>query len=113
MAIKRRYTSGDLEDLPDEKGNRYEIIDGVLVVEVLSPGARNEARDRHAKLGLYSRQGVLEYWIVDWRARAVEVYRRDGDGLRLTVRLSGNDVLTTPLLDGFACPLSELWAPEL
>src|SRR3712207_5956267 len=36
-----------------------------LVVEVLSPGAVNERRDREAKLRLYARQGVDEYWIVD------------------------------------------------
>src|SRR5205085_1491121 len=40
-----------------------------LVVEVLSPGLTNERRDREAKLKLYSRRGVLEYWIVDWRQR--------------------------------------------
>src|SRR6266498_570825 len=47
-----------------------------LVVEVLSPGSSNERRDRDVKLSLYSRRGVDEYWIVDWRARQVEVYRR-------------------------------------
>ncbi len=36
-----------------------------LVVEVLSPGKRNEYRDRQAKLKLYSRRGVTEYRIVD------------------------------------------------
>jgi Uma2 family endonuclease len=36
-----------------------------LIVEVLSPGSRNQRRDREAKLKLYSRRGVLEYWIVD------------------------------------------------
>jgi Uma2 family endonuclease len=188
MAVKRRYTSADLENLPDEEGIRHEIIDGVLyvsraphthhqhaihgielslglwnrrsnagfvlpgvgfifdpendvipdlvwisreryfsgvddaghfhiapelAVEVLSPGSRNEARDRRAKLGLYSRQGVVEYWIVDWRRREVEVYRRDGDELRLTIRLGGDAELTSPLLEGFTCPLADLWPPEL
>lgn len=32
-----------------------------LVVEVLSPGAENERRDREAKLKLYSSRGVQEY----------------------------------------------------
>jgi len=36
-----------------------------LIVEVLSPGVANEKRDREAKLKLYSRRGVGEYWIVD------------------------------------------------
>jgi len=46
-----------------------------LVVEVLSPGEKNIQRDREAKLKLYARQGVAEYWIVDWPRRTIEVYR--------------------------------------
>lgn len=34
-----------------------------LVVEVLSPGEKNERRDRQVKLKLYASQGVQEYWI--------------------------------------------------
>jgi Uma2 family endonuclease len=48
-----------------------------LVVEVLSPGRANARRDREAKLDLYSRRGVVEYWIVDWQGRQVEVHRRE------------------------------------
>lgn len=40
-----------------------------LAIEVLSPGSTNERCDRDAKLKLYSRRGVQEYWILDWRAR--------------------------------------------
>src|SRR3989442_5252167 len=58
-----------------------------LVVEVLSPGSLNERRDREAKLKLYSRRGVLEYWIVDWRTQQVEVYRREALALRLVATL--------------------------
>jgi Uma2 family endonuclease len=82
-----------------------------LVVEVLSPGSQNEFRDHDVKLGLYSRQGVDEYWIVDWRARQVEVYRRVDDTLQLVDTLTSDDTLTTPLLPGFACPVASLWAP--
>lgn len=83
-----------------------------LVVEVLSPGSANERRDRDTKLSLYSRRGVDEYWIVDWRARTVEVYRRSEEALMLTSRLLGEDVLTSPQLPGFRCPISSLWAPQ-
>src|SRR6185312_8825155 len=44
-----------------------------LVVEVLSPGPENAERDRELKLRLYSRQGVREYWIVDWRESIIQV----------------------------------------
>lgn len=72
-----------------------------LIVEVLSPGSLNERRDREAKLKLYSRHGVREYWIADWRARVLEVYRREAGSLRLAVTLYADDVLTSPLLPGF------------
>jgi Uma2 family endonuclease len=80
-----------------------------LVVEVLSPGAANERRDREAKLKLYSRRGVLEYWIVDWRTQQVEVYRREELALRLAATLYATDTLTSPLLSGFACAIATLF----
>lgn len=188
MATTPRYTSRDLECMPDIDGVRYEIIDGDLyvskqpdwhhqyagnrvaveldlwdrqadigvtipapglifapdqdvapdliwiskarlaqgtdaaghlrvapeiVVEILSYGAVNERRDREVKLSLYSRQGVHEYWIVDWRRRTVQVYRREQAALRLEATLEGGDVLTSPLLSGFACPIARLWAPDI
>lgn len=82
-----------------------------LVVEVLSLGSANERRDRDIKLSLYSRRGVDEYWIVDWRLRQVEVFRRVGGDLSLAETLMGDASLTSPLLPGFSCPISALWAP--
>lgn len=80
-----------------------------LAVEVLSPGGRNELRDRELKLNLYSRQGVKEYWIVDWQSGSLDVYRPDPTELRLVATLESGGVLTTPLLPGFSCPVSTLW----
>ncbi|MDP9375104.1 MAG: Uma2 family endonuclease [Chloroflexota bacterium] len=80
-----------------------------LVVEVLSPGATNERRDREAKLKLYALRGAEEYWIVDWRARTVEVYRRAGDLLQPARTLTDADTLTSPLLPGFSYPVGDLW----
>ncbi len=81
-----------------------------LVVEILSPGTFNARRDREAKLKLYSRQGVEEYWIADLPVRTVVIYRRDDSGLVLVATLAGDDTLTSPLLPGFAAPLAELFA---
>jgi Uma2 family endonuclease len=77
-----------------------------LVVEVLSPGTTNERRDREAKLKLYSRRGVLEYWILDWRTQQVEVHRREELALRLVATLHPTETLTSPLLPGFACQVA-------
>ena len=81
-----------------------------LVAEVLSPGRANERRDREAKLDAYSRRGVHEYWIVDWRQRQIEVYRREEIELRLVATLLEENTLESPLLPGFALTLRQLFA---
>ena len=81
-----------------------------LMIEVLSPGAANEKRDREAKLNLYSRRGVDEYWIIDWRRRQVEVFRRKDARLVLTMTLKEQDTLVTPLLAGFTCAVADLFS---
>jgi Uma2 family endonuclease len=188
VSISSRFTSKDLERLPDIEGIRYEIVDGELyvsktprwehqyasdgisvglrlwsdrtglgvslsalglvfaedddvipdvvwislerlataiddgghlrvapelVIEVISPGRENERRDREVKLALYERRGVQEYWIVDWRQRTVDVYRRIGESLQLVATLGSEDRLTSPLLPGFSCPIATLWSPTL
>lgn len=91
-------TDGKLHAAPD------------LVVEVLSPGQANEQRDREAKLLLYSRRGVREYWIVDWRLRRIEVYRRENAALHLVATLEQDDIVSSPLLPGFGLSLGDLFA---
>ncbi len=77
-----------------------------LVVEVLSPGRTNEERDLDVKLKLYSRRGVDEYWVANWRNQSVRVYRRAGTVLDLVASLGESDTLTSPLLPGFAQAVS-------
>ena len=79
-----------------------------LVIEVLSPGTSNEKRDREIKLKLYSRRGVSEYWILDWRTRQAEVYRRDSAQLQLAATLYESDLLESPLLPGFSVAVASL-----
>lgn len=80
-----------------------------LIVEVLSPGVDNERRDRETKLKLYTRCGVQEYWILDWRLKQVEVYRRQSGVLQLLVTLFPGDTLTSPLLPKFACDVERFF----
>jgi Uma2 family endonuclease len=81
-----------------------------IVIEVLSPGAANERRDREAKLRLYGRHGVREYWIINWQRREVEVYRRAELTLQFVGTLFETDTLTSPLLPGFSCTAGSLFA---
>jgi Uma2 family endonuclease len=76
---------------------------------VLSPGGKNILRDKEKKLKLYSQQGVDEYWICDYIEKTVEVYRRQPANLELELTLSSQDQLTSPLLPGFNCLVSQLF----
>jgi Uma2 family endonuclease len=100
-------SAGRLEAVLGEDGKLHAAPD--LVVELLSPGAENERRDRKIKLSLYSRQGVREYWIVDWQQRELQVYRRREARLELIATLLANDVLQSHLLPGFAVPIDEFF----
>ena len=67
-------------------------------------------RDREIKLKLYSQRGVLEYWIVSWLERRVEIYRRVETVLTLVGTLYETDTLQSPLLPGFTCLVGKLFA---
>ena len=98
---------GRLRDILDEQGHLTSAPD--LVVEVLSAGSGQERRDRELKLKLYSAQGVREYWIVDWRKKSIQVYRRENGALVLVETLFENESITSPLLPNFICPLAEIF----
>lgn len=82
-----------------------------LAVEVLSSGSDNESRDREAKLGLYSRRGVSEYWIINWQTRELEIYRRPAENLPLQFveTLRDNDVITSPLFPSFNYTVNDVF----
>jgi Uma2 family endonuclease len=101
-------SSERLEALLDESGHLLGAPD--LAVEVLSPGKKNERRDRKLKLELYSLRGVQEYWIADWKLKTLEVYRRAHGQLRLMTTLQKEDMLTSPLLPGFEVLVGKLFA---
>ena len=84
-----------------------------LVIEVLSFTGSNAKPDREAKLKLYSRRGVEEYWILDWMLRQVDVFRRDVFGLELAATLSSSEALQSPLLPGFSCQVKDIFADYL
>jgi Uma2 family endonuclease len=93
--------------LIDESGHLLGAPD--LAIEVLSAGTENEKRDREIKLKLYSNRGVLEYWIADWRAKQIQVYRRENGVLKLAMTLFETDTLTSPLLPEFSCLISQIF----
>lgn len=80
-----------------------------LVVEIISPGAENERRDRVLKRRVYGRFGVKEYWLVDLLNRSVEVCRLGEKGLELAATFVGDDEMTSWVLPGFHMKLTDLF----
>ena len=82
-----------------------------IVIEIVSPGASNERRDRHVKRSLYASRGVSEYWIVDPENRGVEIHRRDAAGdLVFGESLRQSDDLTCGILPGFTVRVDSFFA---
>ena len=81
-----------------------------LVIEILSPGSTNIRRDRVAKLQLYAKHGVPEYWIIDPRIMTLERYVDQGSSLILLETLRYEDSLSTTALPGFSCQMSEIFS---
>ncbi len=96
-----------LENGIDNSG--HFVVAPELIVEVLSSDEKNEQRDKKLKLKLYSLHGVQGYWIVNWRLKELEVYRRDNASLQTVSTLLTTDTLTSPLLPGFECAVSSLF----
>ena len=74
-----------------------------LVVEILSPSTAS--RDWRDKLDLYARHGVAEYWLVDPISEIVWVFRLVDETLVQVGMYGAGDMLTSPLLEGFALDL--------
>lgn len=91
----------------DDTGHFQESPD--LVIEITSASKADIERDREKKLALYSRQNVPEYWIVDWRAETVDVYRHDAETLILVETLHRTASITSPLLPGFSCVVGQFF----
>jgi Uma2 family endonuclease len=78
-----------------------------LVVEVLSPSTFYD--DLRRKMDIYSRFGVLEYWIADGERQTLELYERKGAVLELRRKFERSETLESALLPGFRLPLKDIF----
>ena len=92
------FTPANIQGAPD------------LVVEVISPSSA--PYDRGYKRTLYSRTGVLEYWLVDPVGETVAVLAREGDDLVPHATFGRNQELVSDLLPGFRCSLDQIFGQE-
>lgn len=86
------------------------VIDGApdLVVEVLSPS--NWVYDRSHKQEAYLQAGVKEYWIVDYRARTVDVLVLEDDEYVQRGQYGEGSKVASEALTGFSIAVSEIFA---
>ncbi|WP_281316557.1 Uma2 family endonuclease [Polyangium sp. y55x31] len=81
----------------------------LMVVEVISPRARDVRRDRVEKLADYARFGVRWYWLLDPAVRLLEVLELGADG-RYTIALQAStERVSIPGCDGLVLDLADLW----
>jgi Uma2 family endonuclease len=86
-----------------------QFFDGVpdLTVEVISPSSIR--LDRTVKFDAYERAGVAEYWIVDPKARLVEVYTLARGEYALLGQYTGDEMITSNVLVGLQIKASGLF----
>jgi len=77
-----------------------------LLVEIIAP--YSIVRDRHQKLALYQRVGVLEYWIVDPANHAIEVLVLEEGEYRLASFAAESGAVVSRVLDGFQVDVAEV-----
>ena len=91
--------------------NKYEGVPS-LIVEVLSPSTKG--KDIVAKLNLYMKSGVSEYWVIDLESKSVIQYTfskdRDIQGLNT---FKEGDTIQSTVFEGLAVPLGDVFRETL
>ena len=78
-----------------------------LIIEILSPA--NNKKELKYKYEVYEEAGVLEYWIVDPREKAVQVYLLTNGKLIAGGYLFEEDKILSALLPGFSLDVGALF----
>lgn len=95
------------ERLPSVPDEPYFTLAPDWACEVLSPGTA--LLDRRRKLPVYAREGVTHVWLVDPRAKSIEVFRLDGANYRLVTVHGESEVARIEPFEAVELELSALW----
>jgi Uma2 family endonuclease len=79
-----------------------------LIVEVLSPSTYRN--DRTIKKDLYCQFGVPEYWIVDPKNQAIEVYSLENDDYTMSSFAIETGEIESKVLEGFKMDITLVFA---
>ena len=81
-----------------------------LVVEIISPSSIY--KDRVLKNNDYEAAGVKEYWLVDPKNQAIEVYENVGKAFRLFSFAAEEGNVKSKLLEGFELDIINIFSPK-
>ena len=80
-----------------------------MIVEILSP--TNWTYDRREKFEAYQAAGVPEYWIVDYRAKSLEIFILEKGAYVLAGRFSDGDAVKARQLREFEIEVKAIFQP--
>jgi Uma2 family endonuclease len=80
-----------------------------VVVEVISQRPRDIRRDRLDKSVEYARFGVRSYWLVEPKARLIELFELGPDGRYIKVGTPAEGPIEVPGFEGLVIDQDELW----
>ena len=110
FTIEEKYREPDVLFLFDERESSDRNSVGFDIgVEIVSDAPSDRARDLVTKREEYAAAGVPEYWIVDYRERAVLLLTISGEEYAETAGREG-DVLESVVLPGLRVDISQLFA---
>ncbi len=82
-----------------------------IMVEIVSPRARDVRRDRVDKVRDYAAIGVKSYWLVDPQNRTFEILTLGPQGqFIVSIAASGGSIQDVPLCEGLGIDLDAMWA---
>lgn len=100
------FVSKDRYHILDEK---EEVVIGApdLVVEILSKGTA--IYDRGIKKDIYEKYGVREYWLIDPKSKAVEIYSFENERFKLKQYAEETGTIKSAVLKGFKIELEKIF----
>ena len=113
LESERLYAPDVTVILPGNPGAvRDRMVEGApdIVIEVLSSD-RN--RDLVRKRQVYAEAGIPHYWLCDLRQDTLTLLELQDGAYTERAALTAEDILSTPLLPGFAIPLADIFRHPL
>jgi Uma2 family endonuclease len=88
-------------------------LDGAadLVIEIISPESRG--RDRGDKFYEYEKEGVKEYWLIDYERKQAEFYTPDKKGIYQLTKPDENDIFHSRAVKNLKLNVEWLWQKKL